>query len=300
MEVVVVGEDDFGGGDLGKEGEGGVDVGLVDVGHGVGLEPEAEEAGEEGGVEGFEGGGDLQAAVGGDGGVGLDPGVGELGEEVVIAGRVGGEADEGGGDVAIEGLIEAGQDVVAEAVATVGGGGVGGVLAEAEFVEGDVGVDIGAAPGEEGAVEDEAVVEGLRGFHACETGEAGAAAGVGEDGFGLVFSVMGKDDMGGAVFGGGFLEERVAGLAGGGFEGEAPGFGEGGDIGPGDLAGQAVFFGEAADEGGVLIGLFAAQGVIEVANDPAAMVLLEEPVEEDDGVAPAGDGDEGRGRKTEA
>jgi len=31
VEVVVLGEVDFGGGDLGEEGEGGVDVGLVDV-----------------------------------------------------------------------------------------------------------------------------------------------------------------------------------------------------------------------------------------------------------------------------
>ena len=31
VEVVVLGEVDFGGGDLGDKGEGGVDVGLVDV-----------------------------------------------------------------------------------------------------------------------------------------------------------------------------------------------------------------------------------------------------------------------------
>ena len=35
VEVVVAGEVDFGGGELGEEGEGGVDVGLVDVGNGV-------------------------------------------------------------------------------------------------------------------------------------------------------------------------------------------------------------------------------------------------------------------------
>ena len=243
-------------------------------------------------MEGFEGGGDLESEVGSEGSVGLDPGVGEGGEEVVVAGGVCGESDQGGCDIAIEGLVEAGEDVVAEAVAAVGGGGVGRVLAEAEFVGGDVSVDVGAAPGEEGAVEDEAVVEGLDGFHAGDAGEAGAAAGVGEDGFGLVFGVVGEEEVGGLVFGGGLKEEGVAGLAGGGFEGEARGFGEGGDVGFGDFAGEGILFGEAADEGGVLVGLFATEGVIEVADDEVGVALGEEPVEERDGVAAAGEGDE--------
>ncbi len=234
----------------------------------------------------------MEAAVRGERGVGLDPGVGEGSEVVVVAGGVGGESDQGGCDIAIEDLVEAGEDVVAEAVATVGGGGVGGVFAEAEFVGGDVGVDVGATPGEEGAVEDEAVVEGLDGFHAGDAGESGAATGVGEDGFGLVFGVVGEEEVGGLVFFGGPKEKGVAGVAGGGFEREALGFGEGGDIGFGDFAGEGVFFGEAADEGGVLIRLFATEGVIEVADDEIGVALGEEPVEEDDGVAAAGDGDE--------
>lgn len=234
----------------------------------------------------------MEAAVGGEGGMGLDPGVGEGGEVVVVAGGVGGESDQGGCDIAIEGQVESGEDVVAEAVAAVGGGGVGGVFAEAEFVRGDVGVDVGAAPGEEGAVEDEAVVEGLDGFHAGDAGEAGAATGIGEDGFGLVFGVVGEEEVGGLVLFGGLKEEGVAGVAGGGFERETPGFGEGCDIGFGDFAGKGMFFGEAADEGGVLVRLFATEGVVEVADNEVGVALGEEPVEEDDGVAAAGDGDE--------
>jgi hypothetical protein len=104
--------------------------------------------------------------------------------------------------------------------------------------------------------------------------------------------VVGEEEVGGLVFGGGLKEEGVAGLAGGGFEGEARGFGEGGDVGFGDFAGEVVFFGEAADEGGVLVGLFATEGVIEVADDEVGVALGEEPVEERDGVAAAGEGDE--------
>jgi hypothetical protein len=41
-----------------------------------------------------------------------------------------------------------------------------------------------------------------------------------------------------------------------------------------------------------LIRLFATEGVIEVADDEVGVALGEEPVEEDDRVAAAGDGDE--------
>lgn len=179
MKMVIAGEIDFGGGDLCEQGEGGVDVGLIDVRNAAGLEPKSNETGEEGRVQCFESSGDLESTVRGKGGVGLDPVIRLEGQVIVVTSGVRGESDKGGCDIAIESLIEAGEDVVAEAVAAMGGGGVGRVLAEAEFVIGDAGVDISAAPGEEGAVEDEAVVERLNGFHAGDAGEAGAATGVG-------------------------------------------------------------------------------------------------------------------------
>jgi hypothetical protein len=269
-----------------------VDVRLIEAGDVQCGEPMAEEAGEEGRVQGFEFGGDAQVAFGSDGSVGLHPLPGDLVEAGLVACGMGGESDQGGGDIAVEGLIQAREDVVAEAVAAMGGGGVGGIVAEAQAMGGDVGVDFGAPPGEERAVKDEAVVELLEGFHAGETGEAGASAGVGEHGLSLVLGMMGEEDMRRVVFGGGLQEKGVAGLAGGGFERQAVFGGESGDIGFGDLAGEAEGLGEVADEAGIEAGVATAEAVVEVADDEVGAALSEEPVKENDGVAATGDGDE--------
>jgi hypothetical protein len=99
-------------------------------------------------------------------------------------------------------------------------------------------------------------------FHAGDAREAGAAAGVGEDGFSLILGMMSEEDMGCAMLFGGLFEKGVTGLTCRGFKGETLGFRDSGDVDFGDFYGESVLFGKAADKGGVLIGLFATEGVI--------------------------------------
>jgi hypothetical protein len=285
--MAVAGEVEFGGAGGAEELEGGLDELVIEIRHGVGLQPMMEDAAEEGGVEGFELGGDGEAAIGLDGLMGGEPGVGLGLQAIVIAQGLAGEAGEGGCDVALEDLAEQGKGLMTEAIAAVGGGLIAGVLAKGEVVLSDVGIDLAAPPGKKGTMEDEAVAQGLLGFDAGDAGESAAAAGVGEHGFGLVLSVMGEENVRGAVTGGHFTKEAVSGLAGGGLERELMGFGESGDVDFLDFAGQVPLFGKAADQCGVLAGFETAQAVVEVADDEGAVPLANEPVEERDGVAAA-------------
>jgi hypothetical protein len=113
----------------------------------------------------------------------------------------------------------------------------------------------------------------LLGFHARESRETGTTAGVGENGFRLIFGVMGEEDVGCAMLLGGLLEKAVTSLTGGGFQGEAFGFGEGSDVGFSDFAEKGMLFGETANESGVLIGLFTTEAVVQVAEDEVAVAL---------------------------
>lgn len=119
---------------------------LIEVGDAEVVKPVPNDSGEEGGVEGFEGGGNVEATVGRDRFMGLDPRGRELLEKCVVTGRMSGEASQGGSDIAIEGLAKAGQDVMTKTVAAMGSGEIGRVLSEVEAVGGDVGVDVCATP----------------------------------------------------------------------------------------------------------------------------------------------------------
>jgi hypothetical protein len=71
--VVIPRKIDFGRSAGGKQGECGVDVRLIEVGDAEVVKPVPNDSAEEGGVEGFEGGGDVEATVGRDRFMGLDP-----------------------------------------------------------------------------------------------------------------------------------------------------------------------------------------------------------------------------------
>jgi hypothetical protein len=291
-QVVIPRKIDFGRSAGGKQGECGVDVRLIEVGDAEVVKPVPNDSAEEGGVEGFEGGGDVEATVGRDRFMGLDPRGRELLEKCVVTGRMGGEASQGRSDIAIEGLAKAGQDVMTKTVAAMGGGEIGRVLSEAEAVGGDVGVDVCATPREQGAMQDEAVGQVVLRFHAGDAGEACAAAGVGEDGFSLILGMMSEENMGCAMLFGGLFEKGVTGLTRSGFKGETPGFRDRGNVDFGYLCGETVLFGKAADKGGVLIGLFASEGVIQVAKDEVVVTFREQPMEQGDGITSAGDANE--------
>lgn len=141
-------------------------------------------------------------------------------------------------------------------------------------------------------MQDEAVGEVLFGFHACDTRQAGAAAGVGEDGFCLVFGMMSDEDMGCVMLFGGLFEKGVTGLTGCGLEGQTLSLSEGGDVDFGYLYGETVLFGKAADKGGVLIRLFATEGVVQMAKDEVTVTFREQPMKQGDGITSAGDADE--------
>ena len=173
----------------------------------------------------------------------------------------------------------------------VGVGVVGFVFAPGLLEFGEVGAELRAAEGEEGAEDGEAV-EGGGGFHGGEAVDAGAPRmrrrrRVSS----LVVGVVVHDD-GGAFFGGVEGEEgSEPGGAGGGFAGgffEAELF---------DGAGKREGFGESADEGGIRAASWAADAVVDVddVKGPVPVVGVidgAEEAQESNGVGAAGDGEE--------
>ncbi len=107
-QVVIPRKIDFGRSAGGEQGERSVDVRLIELGDVEEVKPVPNDAGEEGGVEGFEGGGDVETTVGRDRFMGRYPRGRELLKKRVVTGRMSGEASQGGSDIAIEGLAKAG------------------------------------------------------------------------------------------------------------------------------------------------------------------------------------------------
>ena len=108
--------------------------------------------------------------------------------------------------------------LVAKAVAGGEGLGVTGVFAPWEIAVGQPYAQIGAAGVEQGAEQGELSAvgdDGLDWRHAFQS--VAAAQQVPEDGFCLVVGVVCKDDAWAAVEFGAAGEERMAGVAGGGF-----------------------------------------------------------------------------------
>ena len=98
--------------------------------------------------------------------------------------------------------------------------------------------------------------------------------------------------MGCAMLFGGLFEKGVTGLTSCGFKGETLGFRDHCNVDFGDLCGETVLFGKATDKGSVLIGLFASEGVIQVAKDEVTVTFRDQPMEQGDGIASAGDANE--------
>lgn len=117
--------------------------------------------------------------------------------------------------IALENVGSEREKLVAEAIAGGDGLGIGRVLVEGKGVSGDVGIDLRAADGEEGAVDGEATAFGP-GLHSAQAG--GSAEEIEEDGLGLVVGVMGDDEVWGLIFPGAFTEEIVASLSSGQFD----------------------------------------------------------------------------------
>ena len=134
--------------------------------------------------------------------------LGEVGEGLVEAGVV---------------LAELGQEFVADAVAGVGGVGVGGVFAPGLVELAEQGFDLGAAGVEERAQN----LAGARagdlddGMDGAEAFGPGSAEELHEDGFGLVVEGVGGEDGVGFAGGDERVEEVVADVAGGLFDGLA-------------------------------------------------------------------------------
>ena len=135
-------------------------------------------------------------------------------------------------------------------------------------------------------------------MHAGEAFGAGAAEEAQEEEFELVVGVVGEGEEVDFAFAGGLGEELVAGLAGGHFEGDFLLFGEGADVGLGEVAGEVEFCGGLGDEALVGVAGAGAESVVEVGDFEAPLVgrgELGEGVEEDHGVEAAGDAEEEAG-----
>mgnify|MGYP001557070788 CR=1 FL=1 len=193
---------------------------------------------------------------------------------------------------------------MADAVAGVGGVGVGGVFAPGLVLSAEEGFDVGAAGVEEGAEDLSGavawfvVVDEDYGVDGAEALGPGSAEKFHEDGFGLVVEGVGGEDGVGVAGGDEGVEEVVADGAGGFFEGFFVGGGALGDAGlmevEGDFEADAEVFGEAL----VGIGLFVADAVMDMDGGEAdaegvvfGSVGGVEGEEEGYGVGSAGEGD---------
>lgn len=220
-----------------------------------------------------------------------------------------GEVGEGLVDGGIEGT-ELGEEFVADAVAGVGGVGVGGVFAPGLVLGAEEGFDFGAASVEEGA-EDFSwpLVQGPRFGLGChldwddgmDGGEAFgpcSAEELHEDGLGLVVEGVSGEDGVGVAGGDEGAEEGVADVAGRLFEGLAGLGGAGGDVGVVDVERDVELDAEVADEVEVGVGFFGGtDAVVDVRGGEAyaegvalGVVGGVEGEEEGDGVGSAGDG----------
>jgi hypothetical protein len=155
------------------------------------------------------------------------------------------------------------------------------------------GAEIGA---EGGAAEGEEWAEDVAGFgvNAAESGEAGAAEDVGENGFGLVVGSVGYGDAVEFFFGDESIEEGVAGAAGGVFKINFFAAGFCGYIGAGGEKFQIKLLGEGGDEFFVGVGGFTAELVIEVddaGNETEFRPEFGEKTQQGDGIGAARNGD---------
>jgi hypothetical protein len=212
-----------------------------------------------------------------------------------------GEVGEGLVEVWIVGA-ELGEEFVADFVAGKGGVGVGGVFAPGLVALFEEGFDVGAAGLQEGA-EDLAFCEGEDGVDGAEAFGPGSAEELHEDGFGLVVEGVGGEDAVGVAGGEEGVEEFVAGVARGFFDGfgiaGGAGFGDPhGDVGLMEVEGDVEVDAEVFDELLVGVGLFGAEMVVdmdcgEAYAEPVAGggVGVVEGEKEGYGVSSAGDGD---------
>jgi len=158
---------------------------------------------------------------------------------------------------------ELGEEFVADAVASEGGVGVGGVFAP-RLVRGfEEGFDVGATGLEEGA-EDFAFWLGEDWVDGGEAFGPGSAKELHEDGFGLVVEGVGGEDgvgVAGVEEGG---EEFVAGVAGGFFDPFVCGGDAFGDVGLVKVEGDVESDAEVLDELLVGVGFFGAEVMVDV------------------------------------
>ena len=143
--------------------------------------------------------------------------------------------------------------MVADAVAGVGGVGVGGVFLPGLVGAAEVGFDVGAAGLEEGAEDFSGalvgMVDGDDGVDGAEAFGPGSAEELHEDGFGLVVEGVGGEDGVGVAGGDEGVEEVVADGAGGFFDGFAGVWATRcGDVGVVDVEGDVEAGAEGLDE----------------------------------------------------
>lgn len=170
---------------------------------------------------------------------------------VIAAGDVGGTTDDWH-DVALKDLGEQRQHLVTQAIATMVGGGVGGVFAKVDAVRQDELIDFAAAYMEQGTELDEAVVRGGTEAHAAESGESGAAEEIPEDGLGLIVGVMREEDKRRAMLQRHATEKVISRAPAGEFDGDVLSFRGACDVSLRGLTFHAQLFGKPGDEEGIV------------------------------------------------
>jgi len=216
-----------------------------------------------------------------------------------------GEVGEGLVDGGVEGA-KLGQELVADAIAGVGGVGVGGVFPPGLVLSAEVSFDFGSAALEEGSEDSSGpLIRAASGRLDMDDGvDGGEAFGPGsaeelhEDGLGLVVEGVGGEDRVSVAGGDEGAEEVVADAAGSLFEGLAGSRSSSGDIGVADMERDVELDAEGFDE--LLIGVGFGGGADAVVDVRCGQAYAEgvtlgavggmESEEEGNGVGSAGDG----------
>ncbi len=197
-------------------------------------------------------------------------------------------------DIAAELRGEHGKHPGPEAIAGMLGRSVRGVLTVTQSLPRGVGLDVSPPypePGPEDFQGHTVDLPDRPGAHPAQAGTASAKE-IEEKSLDLIVCVMGENERAAAGLARRPGEEGIAGLPGGGFNGEPALPRQGGDIHAGGEDGKLQPAGEPPHEAGVGRARGTAEAVIEVEEGDFSKALLHERVEQRRGIDTAGDAGE--------
>jgi hypothetical protein len=123
-------------------------------------------------------------------------------------------------------------------------------------------------------------LQGGKGQHAAQAGQAGATQPVHQYSLGLVVGVVTYGNRLGPCLAGDTRQEGISGTAGRFFDSQAVLTSQGRDVGMFNRAGQLPISGQGLDELGVGVGVGAAQAVVEMSDVQVQVMVGAQPAQE--------------------